>query len=489
MNLLSKFSITSLNKHCFTFMGMLGILFSCNTPKKPNIVFVLVDDLGWTDLGCYGSTFYETPHLDAFARQSIQFTNAYAASPVCSPTRAGIMTGKHPARINITDWIPGMNMERATDPKLITPEDLHNLPLTETTIPEVFKKEGYKTFFSGKWHLGETETSWPLQHGFEINKGGNAWGAPRRSPGNGYYSPYGNPTLDDGPEGEYLTDRLTDESIRFIQSMKDQPFFLYLAFYTVHTPIQGCNTFDDQYLAKSFALPDSGKVILEKEHQGTTRINQSDPKYAAMVRSMDTNFGKLLNALEETGVLENTIIIFTSDNGGLSTTKNGGPTSVRPLRAGKGWCYEGGIRVPLMIAYPEMKHAGVECHTPAVSMDYYPTLLELAGMPTSPTQHQDGESLVPYLSSPTQHVDRTMVWHYPHYHGSTWRPGSAIRKGNWKLIEFYENEKTELYDLDKDLGEQTDLSTIFPDRAKTMLDEMHKKLDEMGAQFPKPRLE
>ena len=314
--------------------------------------------------------------------------------------------------------------------------------------------------------------------------GGWSKGAPNRSPGNGYYAPYGNPTLEDGPEGEYLTDRLTDESIRFIQSGAKDPFFLYLSYYTVHTPIQGCQKYDAEYLEKSTSLPDSGKIKLEPEHMGFTRINQSLPKYAAMVRSLDANVGRILQALNKSKKSENTIIIFTSDNGGLSTTGSGGPTSVRPLRAGKGWCYEGGVRVPLLISYPGLDDQGKLCDVPVTSMDYFPTLLELAGLPDLPNQHLDGMSLVPFLSNPTGEFERTLVWHYPHYHGSTWRPGSAIRKGNWKLIEFYEDEKIELYDLDEDLGEQSDLSTSDPERAKILLEEMRQKLDEMGAQYP-----
>lgn len=459
------------------------IAYSCKPVQKPNIVFILVDDLGWKDLGCYGSEFYDTPNLDKLAKHSVRFTNAYSASPVCSPTRAAIMTGKHPARVNITDWIPGRPVSRAKDPKLLPPEDIHNLPLEEITLAEAFRQEGYRTFFAGKWHLGETEEFWPEYQGFDINMGGIDWGQPKRiSGGGGYYSPYNNPRLENGPDGEYLTDRLTNESIGFIDSSPDDPFFLYLAFYTVHTPIMGCDKYDDLYLKKSHQLPDSGKMISRQEHSARTRINQSDPKYAAMVRSLDTNVGRLLDKLKETGHLDNTIIVFTSDNGGLTT--NNGPTSVAPLRAGKGWCYEGGIRVPLMISYPGMSHAGKICKVQAISMDFYPTLLELAGFNPDPEQHRDGMSLVPFLEDPGNEEGRMLVWHYPHYHGSTWRPGSAIRENNWKLIKFYEGDRLELYDLENDLEEQHDLYEKYPGIAIRLRDLMHEELDKMGARYP-----
>ena len=463
--------------------------FACKRIEPPNVVFILVDDLGWTDLGCYGSTFYDTPNLDQLASQSIRFTDAYAASPVCSPTRAAIMTGKHPARVGITDWIPGMNAVNARDPLLETPEDLHNMPLEEVTIAELFKEHGYSTFFAGKWHLGETEEFWPLAQGFDENKGGNYRGSPTFPGGQGYYSPYGNPCLADGPEGEYLTDRLTDESIRYIESRGETPFFLYLAYYTVHTPIQGCAEFDKEYEERSLALPDSGAMAIQPEHEGITRINQSNYKYAAMVRSLDTNVGRIMDKLKETGHFENTIIIFTSDNGGLSTTRNGGPTSVVPLRAGKGWCYEGGIRVPLLVRYPGITQPGAVCNQPAISMDCFPTLLDLSGIGVRNELHQDGRSLVPFLEDPDKTGDRMLIWHYPHYHGSTWRPGSAIRSNQWKLVEFYENQNYELYDLSIDQSEQMDLSGKYPQLADSLRNQMHQGLQAMGADYPNQIIE
>jgi len=472
----------------FLILILLLVLPACHTHEKPNVVFILVDDLGWSDLGCYGSTFYDTPNLDKLAEESIRFTNAYSASPVCSPTRAALMSGKHPVRVGITDWIPGMSEERADHPLLTTPEDIHNLPIEEYSLAELFRDHGYRTFFAGKWHLGESEEYWPLSQGFEINKGGNHKGQPTFPGGKGYYAPYANPCLPEGPPGEYLTDRLTDESIHFIESAGDEPFFLYLSFYTVHTPIQGCLEYDDYYREKSKALPDSGRMTVREEHEGTTRTNQSDPKYAAMVRSMDGNVGRLLKKLEDSGKAENTIVVFTSDNGGLSTLRKGGPTSVLPLRAGKGWCYEGGIRVPLIIRIPGLGDPGSSCDQPVISMDLFPSLRELAGIEKANDSAIDGRSLVPYCREPDLEEKRTLVWHYPHYHGSSWRPGSALRSGQWKLIEFYESQEVELYNLSVDMAESKNLRDMHPGLADSLKQEMHLILDEMGAAYPERRI-
>ncbi len=473
-------------KYVVAVIVLIGLMSTaCKSPQddySPNVVFILVDDLGWKDLGSYGSEFYDTPNLDSLAKEGIRFTNAYSAHPVCSPTRAAIMTGKDPVRVGITDWIPGMGTERAPDPQLVPPEDIHHLPLEEKTIAEAFKEEGYKTFFAGKWHLGETKEYWPEHQGFDINKGGHNKGSPPA----GYYAPYQNPRLEDGPEGEYLTDRLADESIHFIEDMasKDQPFFLFLSFYTVHTPIQGAKQFDALYKEKKEQLPDEGAPESRKEGLGQTRVTQSNYKYAAMVRSMDENVGRILDRLESLNLSDNTIIVFTSDNGGLTTTKEMGPTAVTPLRAGKGWAYEGGIRVPLIIRAPNMPQGKVS-HQPITSMDYYPTLLELADLPLDSHQHVDGRSLATYLKNPEQVDERTLVWHYPHYHGSMWRPGTAIRRGNWKLIEFYEEDKVELYNLKDDIEERYDISEDYPDKAAELREEMHSYIHQRDGQYPR----
>ena len=347
-------------------------LISCTTAVKtdetpPNVVFILVDDLGWKDLSCYGSSFYETPNIDRLAKMGLRFSQAYAAHPVCSPTRASIMTGKHPTRIKITDWIPGQDPQNR---KLLGPKDLHALPLEEITIAEALQGQGYKTFFAGKWHLGG-EGFYPEDQGFQINKGGHHLGSP---PG-GYYSPYRNPKLKDGPTGEHLTDRLTDESLKFIDQNYQSPFLLFLSYYTVHTPIQPHNDYLPKFLEKRKTSIDT-LAIKQKEGGGYTVQNQYNAQYASMVYALDQNVGRVIDQLEAQNLLDNTLIIFTSDNGGLTTLEKEhrtAPTSVLPLRAGKGWVYEGGIRVPLIIKPPNNSSAK-RIDVPAVSMDFYPTI-------------------------------------------------------------------------------------------------------------------
>lgn len=451
------------------------IVLGCSNKKeKPNFVFILVDDLGWTDLSCYGSSFYETPSLDALASEGILFTDAYASCPVCSPTRASIMTGKYPSRLNITDWIPG---DDPVNRKLLGPDDLHHLPLEEFTIAEALKSDGYSTFFAGKWHLGDS-SFYPGYQGFDINIGGHHRGSP---PG-GYYSPYKNPMLEDGPEGEYLTDRLTSETISFIESAGEKPFLAFLSFYTVHTPIEANLEYIAYYNTKAEKLGLEGKTLVN-EHEGSTMTEQVRPDYASMVAAMDKNVGRIMSLLESKGLDKNTYLIFTSDNGGLSTLwKNAfPPTSVKPLRAGKGWCYEGGIRVPLIIAGPGIKKGKTD--SPVISTDFYPTILELAGLKSMPKQHVDGLSLVPELRG-NKIIRDAIFWHYPHYHGSTWTPGAAIRMGDWKLVEFYDYEKTELYNLSTDIGEHENLADKEPEKRDKLLSMLRDLQSKTGALFP-----
>lgn len=447
--------------------------------RRPNVVFILVDDLGWFDLGCYGSPFYETPCLDRFAATGMRFTNAYSACPVCSPTRAAIMTGKYPARLNITDWIPGGDPK---DRKLLGPQDRHELPLEEVTLAEVLRAAGYRTFFAGKWHLGGAGF-YPEDQGFEINKGGHEKGSP---PG-GYYSPYENPKLEDGPEGEYLTDRLTGESLRFLETAQDAPFLLYLSLYTVHAPIEACTRHLAHFTEKAAALPEpDGPVFLEVPG-GVTRLRQDRPDYASMVRAMDENVGRLLDALDALGLADTTIVVFTSDNGGLSTlAERRAPTSVGPLRAGKGFCYEGGIRVPQIIRVPGVTAAGSVCDVPVTSTDFYPTLLELLGLALPNDEPRDGVSFAGLLGGGPAPAREALFWHYPHYHGTWWRPGAALRAGDWKLIEFYEDERVELYNLRDDLGERRDLSAAMPEKTQELREMLHAWQRRVGAQRPVP---
>ncbi len=468
----------------------LGCFFSCveKEAPKPNVIVILVDDLGWADIGAnHPETFYETPNIDGMAANGLRFSQAYSAHPVCSPTRAALMTGKHPNRVQITDWIPGFNRDKENWP-LATPEISHELPLEETTLAEKFKENGYQTFFVGKWHLGEEPRYWPEYQGFDRNIGGWSVGAPQLKQGqaNGYYSPYGNPRLEDGPEGEYLTERLTSESIRFIQQRGEEPFFLYLAFYTVHTPIQAAPTKHDYFLRKKENLETKpGQQAYRPEGTGQTKLIQDNAAYASMVSAMDENVGRLLQALEDAGLSDNTWVVFTSDNGGLSTLfTEGAPTANGPLRAGKGWCYEGGIRVPFIVQGPGISRQGSVSETPVVSMDVFPTLLSLAQIPHDAG---DGKDLSPLILENGQIEREELFWHYPHYHGSAWKPGSAIRKDHWKLIHFYETGLSELYNLDNDPGETENLAASHPEKAASLENILMQKLKETGALLPQRR--
>jgi arylsulfatase A-like enzyme len=451
------------------------------TRRPLNVVLFVVDDLGWADLGSYGSTFHLTPSVDRLAAGGVRFTDAYAASPVCSPTRAALMTGRHPVRVGITDWIPGLDPR---DRKLLGPDDRHELAREETTLAEELKGAGYATFFAGKWHLGG-EGFLPEDQGFDRNLGGHERGSP---PG-GYFAPYENPKLQDGPEGEYLTDRLATETIRFIEEQArqrgDQPFLATLSFYTVHTPIQACPRHLAHFEARAAALEAVEREFVP-EHEGLSRVRQSNADYASMVRAMDENVGRVLDALDRLGIAEETVVIFTSDNGGLCTLgSRRGPTSNRPLRSGKGWCYEGGLRVPLIVRAPGVSRPGTVSSVPVVSMDLYPTLLDLLGLPPRPDRHRDGVSLLPVLRGAPSLDREALYWHFPHYHGSTWTPGAAIRAGDWKLIEFYEYETAEIYNLAEDLGESRELSAEHPEKKEQLLDLLHSWQKELGAKRPR----
>lgn len=467
---------------CVTFL--LALVFSsCSQTedRPPNFVVIVVDDLGWADVTCnYPESFYSTPHVDALAKSGIRFAQAYAAHPVCSPTRAALITGKHPNRVNITDWLPGTDPR---DKRLLGPQDADELALEEVTLAEYLKRGGYATGFVGKWHLGSDEKYWPEHQGFDQNIGGWAAGQPRLVKGksNGYYPPYGNPRLKDGPEGEYLTDRLTDESLRFIADNRTKPFLLYLAYYAVHTPIQPSNKDFEKYQQKREALK-LAEVPHKREGEGWTKLVQENAAYASMVASMDENVGRLVASLKENGLDENTWVIFTSDNGGLSTLfRKNAPTANGPLRAGKGWCYEGGIRVPFIIAGPEVLHPGTTEQQPVVSMDIFETILSLAKV-----DHpgQDGENLLPLIKGEGP-VDRDVLfWHYPHYHGSAWTPGSAIRKGDWKLVVFYEDNRYELYNLKDDISESKDLAAVYPDKVEELKGLLGELLEKTNGQLP-----
>lgn len=444
--------------------------------RRPNLVFILADDLGGHDLGCYGSTFYETPNLDKFAAQGMRFTHAYAACNVCSPTRASLLTGKYPARLHLTDWLPGR--PNRPDQKLNRPIIIDHLPLAEVTFAEAMKDAGYAAGFLGKWHLGGEPYS-PDKQGFDLNLGGGALGHPPS-----YFSPYKIPTLSDGPKGEYLTDRLTEEALKFIEQKKDQPFLLYFSHYAVHNPQQAKPELVAKFQAKLEAMPASAEPEFISDHGRQVRTRQDKPVYAAMVASLDESVGRVMAKLAELGLEKNTIVVFFSDNGGLSTAE-GTPTANRPLRLGKGWNYEGGIREPLLVKWPGVTKPGSVCASPVIATDFYPTFLEMCALPARPQQHVDGVSLAPLLRGGTL-PERALFWHYPHYSNQGGPPGGAVRLGDFKLIEHFEEMRTELYNLQDDIGEQTDLAAKFPAKAAAMRDQLHAWRAKVGAQMPSP---
>ena len=464
-----------------------SIIFAClfsfslwAAKPSTNFVFLLVDDMGWADIGANGSRFHETPHIDKFAASGMRFTQGYAACPVCSPTRASILTGKHPVRVDITDWIPGQGNNARN--KLLHPKDRDNLAHSEVTIAEALKEHGYQTFFAGKWHLGE-KGHWPEDQGFDVNIGGHHRGSP---PG-GYYAPWKNPALTALKSGEYLTERLTDESIKFLEERdKDNPFLIYLSYYNIHTPIQPYKKRIAHYEAKAEKMF-KGPTPTQQEHEGLSRMRQDNPALASMVAAVDDSVGKLLGKLEELKMVDNTVVVFFSDNGGLSTLGRGrsGPGCNLPLRASKGWLYEGGVREPTIIRAPGVTMPGSVSKKPIVSMDFFPTMLELAGLPSRPNLHADGKSLIKQLQGDDS-GQRTLYWHYPHYHGSGWKPGASIRDGDWKLIEFYHYEKFELYNLATDPGEQKNLAQKEPKMASRLRAKLKSWQNKMGAKMPIP---
>jgi len=452
--------------------------------EKPlNVVFILVDDLGYMDVGCNNpKTFYETPNIDRLAKSGMQFTDAYAANPVCSPTRYSIMTGKYPTRVAATNFFSGKREGR------FVPAPLHDdMPLSEETIAETLQGHGYKTFFAGKWHLGPSEKFWPEHQGFDINKGGWTQGGPFR--GKKYFSPYGNPRLKAGPDGEHLPNRLAKETTEFIEANQKRPFFAYLSFYSVHVPLISRKDLIRKYQAKAKRLGLDKKKTFGKEEQtqplgppSKVRINQSHPTYAAMIESMDLAVGRVLDKLKELGLEDNTAVIFMSDNGGTSTSE-GLPTSNLPLRGGKGWLYEGGIREPMIVRYPGKTQPGSHCKVPVTSTDFYPTILDLAGLPLKPQQHLDGVSLAPLLRGGKKLPREAVYWHYPHYSNQGGFPGGAVRMGDWKLLERYEDGRVHLYNLANDLGEQHDLATQQQERVKRMRVKLHAWYKQVNAKF------
>jgi arylsulfatase A len=441
----------------------------------PNVLIILADDLGWADLGCYGADLHETPNLDRLAREGVRFTDAYAMS-VCSPTRATLMTGKHAARLRITIWSEG-SLDGPKNRKLLQAESHHDLPHTETTLAKHLQTAGYLTALVGKWHLGDAR-HYPETHGFDMNIGGTLWGAPET-----FFWPYRGsgrfgkefryvPHLDFGRPGEYLTDRLTEEALSVIDRAGKQPFFLYLAHHAVHTPIE----------AKAADI----EHFKDKQH---TRLNHKNVPYAAMLKSLDDSVGRILDHLQTRGLGQNTVVIFASDNGGYvgmeKTNGRSAPvTNNAPLRSGKGSLYEGGIRVPLIVRWPGVTPQGTVCREPVILTDLFATCIQAAGLPPVP-QASDGVDLVPLLKDPAAKLERdALFFHYPHYYHNT-TPVSAIRSRDWKLLEYFEDDRVELYNLNDDLAEQHDLAGTMPDKSRELRDRLHAWRQTVDAAMPK----
>lgn len=436
---------------------------------------MLADDLGQRDLGCYGSTFYDTPNLDKLAAQGALFTQAYAACPVCSPTRASIMTGQYPQRTGVTDFIGAAQPAKWNRNTQLLPAPYETeLSLENVTLAELLKTQGYTTGFFGKWHLGP-QGHCPEDQGFDVNKGGTGAGAPST-----YFSPYKNSRLPDGPEGEHLPDRLATEVCRFMQDNKGKPFLAYLAFYDVHVPLMARADLQRKYEARR--REKNLQSRWGREDTRDVRLTQDHAVYASMVEAMDEAAGKVLAKLDELNLAQNTIVVFTSDNGGLSTAE-GWPTSNIPLRGGKGWLYEGGIREPLLMRWPKVTKANSKINVPVSSPDFYKTFAAATGAAMPSNQLLDGIDLKPVIQT-GKAPERALFWHYPHYGNQGGAPGAAIRQGDWKLIEWQEDNRVELFNLANDLGEQHDLTAQQPKLVKTLRKQLHNWQKQVGARIP-----
>lgn len=458
----------------FSFIILVSLTFvNCLTKEKnqsknkftkPNIVFLLVDDLGLGDFGCYGAKFNETPNIDKLANDGMLFKNAYATSSVCSPSRAAILTGRYPARTHLTDWISGHNFPNA---KLSVPKWNMKIEHKRITLAEALKKGGYNTSFFGKWHLmpenqADFNQHYPTNHGFDVNVGGNHWGMPK---GKGrYFSPFEMPNLDDGKPGDYLTDKLTDAAVTYLDTInKKKPFLLYFSYYSVHGPLMSPKNRTKKYADKAKGFNNLKNEFL-------------NPKRAGMVESLDISVGRVVQKLDELGLSENTIIILTGDNGGNFDETTAG------LRGYKGFSYEGGVREPFMVKWPKKIKAKSVSDAVIINTDIYPTLLNAAQLPLKPNEHKDGLSILPILDGTKKQLERnTFYWHYPHYHRT--KPYGAIRKGNYKLIEFFENGKLELYNLAKDPNETDNIIEGNKELGQKLLVNLKKWRFDVGAQI------
>jgi arylsulfatase A-like enzyme len=496
---------------------------SNDSKEKPmNVLFFLVDDLGWADIGCNGSNFYETPNIDRFAKEGVRFTDAYAACHVSSPSRASLLTGKYPASLNLTDWLPGRRDESSQ--KLLNVQINQQLPYDDVTIAKVLQEKGYHTAIYGKWHLGE-DTASTTKHGFDIH---TPQGWMKGWPNKGYFSPYGLKGLKDGADGEYLTDRLTDEALKYIEENREHPFFLYLSHFTVHDPVEGRPDLVEKYRKKlaQMAVPKTPAYILEgnpddlpadkkvvQSHEGyrifpdrTVKIKQrqDNVEFAAMVESMDESFGRVVEKLKALDLYDRTIVIFYSDNGGMSAANfyntdrviqeneldKAFSTSNLPLRGGKGWLYEGGIRVPLIVKWPGKGLQGVVCDVPVTGPDFFPTILDMLGIETKPEMKPDGISFTPLLKGESKLDREAIFWHFPHYsnHGMQ-SPGGAVRCGDYKLLEYYENNTVQLFNLKNDMEEQHNLASSEPEMVNKLREMLHDWRTQVNAKMMTPNPE
>lgn len=451
-------------------LGLLAAGGTLRSADQPNMVFILADDLGWMDIGANNpDTFYETPNIDRLAKRGMRFTNGYSACCVCSPTRGSIMTGKYPPRFGVTDFIPGMRSG-----KLKSAPNADHLPLEEVTIAERLRDGGYATFFAGKWHLGGGEFS-PNAQGFGpgLTNGDGAKGNVQ------FWYPQSDLPVPDHRDDPKTTDRIANEAVRFIDAAKGRPFFAYLPFLAVHTPIGARPDLVAKYEKKKLTAPADA---WGRERERDVRLVQNHPVYAAMLEQMDTAIGRVLEALRRNGIEDRTVVIFTSDNGGLSTSE-GSPTSNVPLRGGKGWPYEGGVRTAWIVAAPGVTKPGSTCDTPVVTTDFHPTLLELAGLPLHPQEHRDGMSLLPLLKGGAMEHP-PLFWHYPHYGNQGGAPYGAVREGDWKLIEWYEDGALELYNVRDDRSEKNNLAGANDARVRELKAKLEAWRKDVGAVMP-----
>ncbi len=454
--------------------------------SQKNVLFIIADDLGWNDLGFMGSEYYQTPNLDRLAASGVVFTDAYSACQVSSPSRASIMTGQYTPIHGVTNWIGERSGEEwrrnNRHSKLLPAEYEWSLDDAQTLLPEYLKECGYNTFIAGKWHLGEEEKDWPEYHGFDINKGGWASGSPK----GGYFAPYINPRLENGEDGENLSMRLANETVNFIADNSRKPFFAYLSFYAVHGAIQTTQE-NWQYFrdrADSMGIADSGFKV---DRTLPVRQTQDNPVYAGLIKQMDDAVGVVLDYLEQAGMIDNTLIIFTSDNGGVSSGDSFS-TSLLPLRGGKGRQFEGGIRVPLIVKSPDASGEISTCSTPINGIDFYPTIAAFVGEPTSPETKLSGVDILPLLQG-EEIATRDLFWHYPHYGNQGGEPSSIIRRGDWKLIYYYEDLRCELYNLAIDLSESEPLNIQYPEKVTELKATLLAWLESCEAKIPKADME